>query len=91
MNDGMGNSVDRLTLFFPLMSRASSNCEALPEYHDIWGGGDPPTDEQVRLSWRPSVAWGDDLTMVGDDGFSRTVTAKDWERIEVYQNCITMH
>ena len=67
----------RHTLFLPLTSLASSSCEELPEYQEICGGGDPPTEEQVRLSWRPSVACGEDLTMVGGDGFSRTVTDTD--------------
>ena len=51
------------------------------------------TDEQVRLSWRPSVACGDDLTMVGGDGFSRTVTDTDCKNIIsiVYQICMKMY
>ena len=31
------------SLFLPLMSLASRSCEELPEYHEICGGGDPPT------------------------------------------------
>ena len=62
-------------MFLPLMRLASSGvlgC-SLP-YQYTCGGGDPPTDEHVRLSTRPSVAVGFEAGLIlGGDGFRRTV------------------
>ena len=49
-------------------------------YHLIWGGGDPPTDEQVRFRGFLSIAV---VTVagviIGLDGSSKTVKSIDFE------------
>ena len=47
-------------------------------YHLICGGGDPPTDEHVKLKGRPSVAVGFAGLIVGGEGSKSTVKSKDW-------------
>ena len=54
-----------------LASRGVLGCSRPYQY--TCGGGEPPTDEHVRLSTRPSVAVGLEAGLIfGGEGFSRT-------------------
>lgn len=68
------------SLFFPRMIVASS-CWSFPIlYHLICGGGDPPTEEQVRFIGFLSVAVVIvEGVMIGLDGFKSTVKSIDFE------------
>ena len=68
------------SLFFPRIIVASS-CWSFPMlYHLICGGGDPPTEEQVRFIGFLSVAVVIvEGVMIGLDGFKRTVRSIDFE------------
>ena len=68
------------SLFFPRMTVASNICSFPMLYHLIWGGGEPPTDEQVKFKGFLSVAvvTGDGVIM-GIDGCNKTVKSMDLE------------
>ncbi len=68
------------SLFSPTTSSDSTGPPSLPSLnHFIWGGGDPPMDEHVRLRGRPSVAVGVSGRMEGGEGSRRTVRSMDLE------------
>ena len=68
------------SLFFPRIIVASS-CWSFPRlYHFIWGGGEPPTEEQVKFKGFLSVAVATaDGVIIGLDGSNNTVKSIDLE------------
>ena len=71
---GMMVSTLRLSssLVAPSTRLASSSWDWPSLYHLIWGGGDPPRLEQVRLRGLPSMATGEG----GDTGARRAAAAR---------------